>query len=150
MTPKVPNALLHGHENLTLEIKDLINKSGKIGEISQILNKKLHDHFLKEEKYALPPLGLLLALSEGNWKIDKDEAIKMADTLQSNFAEMTQEHQDISKTLNELKIVAEQEDDFFTKQFVENLTLHVELEDQVLYPATILIGNYLKNKSTMN
>lgn len=148
MKTKVPKAIQHGHKNLQLELKSIIAEGGKIGEKAKILSDMMISHFEKEEKYALPPLGLLLTLSEGNWKIEKNEAIRMADTLQAKLSEMTKEHEYISKLLQNLKIAADEENNSQAKYFVKNLTLHVELEDQVLYPATILIGNYLKKIST--
>lgn len=148
MKPQIPQSLQHGHENLCAEIKDLINYGGKIGEKATILNKAMRPHFEKEERYALPPLGLLIALSEGSWEIDTTEAIKMADTLKEKFNELAQDHKNILKLLDELNVVAEEENHFHAKIFVKNLIVHTELEDQVLYPATLLVGNYLKNKST--
>lgn len=148
MKPKIPQSLQHGHENLLIEIKELIKSGGKIGEKAKVLNDAMKPHFDKEENFALPPLGLLIALSEGSWEIDKTEAIKMADTLKEKFNEMAQDHKDILKMLDELKVIAEEENNIHAKIFVKNLKVHAELEDQVLYPATLLIGNYLKNKST--
>lgn len=145
MKPKTPKAIEHGHEQLFEEILDIISIGGRIGETADSLNKNMAPHFKKEEEYALPPLGLLLAISEGRWELEKNEAIKMADKLEEKLAEMTAEHREIEKYLQELKKVAEEEENQPTLLFVKNLTLHIELEDEVLYPATILIGNYLKH-----
>lgn len=145
MTPKVPTAIEHGHEQLFEELKEVIAIGGEIGEKANSLNENMAPHFKKEEEYALPPLGLLLALSEGRWELDKNEAIRMADKLEEKLAEMTAEHREIEKYLHELKKAAEESNNEQALLFVKNLTLHVELEDQVLYPATILVGNYLKH-----
>lgn len=146
MKPIIPTAIVSGHENLCAELKTVIALGGEIGEKAEILDEYMNFHFVKEEEYALPPLGLLLALSEGNWKLDPTEAIKMADIFQSKLAEMSEEHKNISRLLQDLKTVADKQNNSVAKQFVKNLLLHVNLEDQVLYPATILIGNYLKNR----
>lgn len=148
MKLKIPQSLQQGHENLCAEIKELIQYGGRIGEKAKFLHNVMKPHFEKEERFALPPLGLLIALSEGSWDIDKEEAIKMADTLKEKFDEMAQDHKNILKVLDELNVVAEEENHFHAKIFVKNLKVHAELEDQVLYPATLLIGNYLKHKST--
>lgn len=145
MKPKVPKAIEHGHEQLFNELKEVIAIGGKIGEKANTLNEHMHPHFKKEEEYALPPLGLLLALSEGRWQLDRNEAIKMADTLEAKLAEMTAEHRAIEKYLHNLKKTAEESNNAQALLFIKNLTLHIELEDQVLYPATILVGNYLKH-----
>ena len=145
MTPKTPKTIKHGHEILCTELKLITNMPGEIGEKAKLLEEVMYPHFEKEEKYALPPLGLLLALSEGSWEIDSDEAIKMSDTLKDKLSELKGEHDKILVALENLKMSSESENNFTVKQFIKDLLLHVEMEDQVLYPATILIGNYLKH-----
>ncbi len=145
MKPKTPQPIKNGHENLSSELKNIIDLKGNIAQPAQILYEVMSDHFEKEEKYALPPLSFLLALSKGNWEINSNEAIKMADKLQSKLAELTQDHENILKSLEDLEVMAEAENNVPAKQFVKNLRIHAEVEDQVLYPTTILIGNYLKN-----
>lgn len=145
MTPKTPKSIKHGHEILCTELKVITYTSGEIGEKAKALEKVMYPHFEKEEKYALPPLGLLLALSEGSWEIDSDEAIKMSDMLKDKLAELKGEHDNISIAMENLRAVSMQENNLIVKQFLKDLLLHIEMEDQVLYPATILIGNYLKH-----
>lgn len=145
MKPKIPKSIKNGHENLCTELEAIIALGGTIGEKAKFLEDVMSKHFKKEEEYALPPLGFLLALSEGSWEIDSDAAIKMADRLQAKLSELKEEHVQIAKAFRSLKIVADEEGEISAKQFVKDLTLHVEIEDQVLYPTTILIGNYLKN-----
>jgi len=147
MKPRIPKALMHGHENLCAEIEEIIASGGKTGEKAKFIQESMKAHFKKEEAYALPPLGFLLALSEGNWEIDSDAAIKMSEMLLSKLSELQEEHENISTALLDLKITADEENNQAAIQFIKNLTLHVEVEDQVLYPATILIGNYLKHSN---
>lgn len=150
MKPKTPKAIKNGHENLCSELQTIVNFGGKIGEKAKFLEKDMYPHFEKEEKYALPPLGLLLALSEGNWDIDSNVAIEMADMLQLKLFELKNEHENILKALQGFRTVAHEEDIPIAKQFVKDLMLHIEVEDQVLYPATILIGNYLRHLRSLS
>lgn len=144
MKPKVPKSLKNGHENLVSELNIIIANDGKVGEKAKALETVMSSHFQKEEEYALPPLGLLLSLSEGNWELDSDEAIEMSEMLKSELSELKKEHDNISKALHNLKIAADEENHTLANRFIKDLMLHVEIEDQVLYPATILIGNYLR------
>lgn len=150
MKPKTPKAIKNGHENLCSELQTIVNLGGKIGEKAKFLEEDMYPHFEKEEKYALPPLGLLLALSEGNWDIDSNVAIEMSDMLQLKLSELTKEHENILRALQDFRIVAHEEDIPIAKQFVKDLMLHIEVEDQVLYPATILIGNYLRHLRSLS
>ena len=144
MKPEIPKSIKNGHKNLSSELKAIMDIRGEIGEKAKILDDIMALHFNKEEEYALPPLGFLLALSEDHWEIDSMAAIKMADRLKSKLSELKKDHENILIALHNLKIVGEQENNTDVKQFVKDLKLHASIEDQVLYPATILIGNYLK------
>lgn len=145
MKPEIPTSIKNGHKNLSSELNVIINIGGEIGEKAKTLNYIMSLHFQKEEEYALPPLGFLLALSEENWEIDSTAAIEMADRLKSKLSELKKDHENILVALHNLKIVGDQENNPYVKQFVKDLKLHAAIEDQVLYPTTILIGNYLKS-----
>lgn len=150
MKPKTPKALLNGHENLFTDMENLISVGGELGEMAQLLYEISRPHFKKEEEYALPPLSLLLALSQGHWTIESHAAIEMANTLKDKLEEMKKEHVTICEKLEDMKTLAENENNQRVKQFINDLKLHIEIEEQVLYPATILIGNYLKNSKLEN
>lgn len=144
MKLKVPKAIIHGHANIILELNEVLAIGGEIAEKAKQLRAAMVPHFKKEEDYALPPLGLLLAFTDENWEINAEEAINMAQNLELRLAEMKHDHSHIVDILNELKSLGEKEHNRVVKMFVKTLTLHIEMEDEVLYPATILIGNYLK------
>lgn len=144
MEPQIPKSIKNGHDNLCSEIENIIALGGVIGEKAKILDEIMLAHFKKEEEYALPPLGFLLALSEGNWEIDEDVAIEMSEVLKSKLSELKEDHKNILIALQDLKNIADKENNLSAKQFAKDLNLHASIEDQVLYPTTILIGNYLK------
>lgn len=146
MRPKTPEALLHGHVNLFNDIKSIVSLGGDLGKNAKLLADVSRPHFKREEEYALPPLSLLSALSEGNWKFETSAAIEMAERLQAKLVEMKEEHCMILKMLEKLKVLAQKEKNQKIKQFVDDLKLHIDIEEQVLYPATIFIGEYLKDK----
>lgn len=142
MKIKTPKAITHGHTNLCSELDSIINKYPHLKEQTHSLNEIMTEHFNKEEKYGLPPLGLLLTLSEGNWELDEDTIFEMTNALNLHLGELKDEHENISKHMQELKIITEKENHVDVKRFINDLEIHMELEDQVLYPASKLIGNY--------
>lgn len=142
MKIKAPKAITHGHSSLCEELGKIIEHYSNLEKQTHSLNEVMTKHFNKEEKYALPPLGLLLTLSEGNWELGEDVIIEMTNALNSHLAELKKEHTEISENILELKAIAEKENYFDLKRFINNLEIHMELEDQVLYPTSILIGNY--------
>lgn len=145
MQLKTPKSLKTGHANLYIDIEAIANINDEIGKKAKELADALFQHFKKEEEFALPPLSLLLMLAEGRWEVDEKLAIEMSDKLRDNLLEMKKEHQEINKIVEEFKILAQKENHAKALHFARDLTMHIDIEDQVLYPATILIGHYLKN-----
>ena len=106
----------------------------------------LHPHFEKEEEYATPPLGLLQSIVEDNLNGDIENAMIMTSKLKANLPEMVEEHKQIVNALNDLIGVAKRNNNSQVEKFAEKLILHANNEEEILYPASILIGEYLKLK----
>ena len=62
MDIKIPTSLKVEHEELHAELVALTKAPGRVGEAARNVAALLHPHFVKEEKYALPPLGLLVTV----------------------------------------------------------------------------------------
>jgi hypothetical protein len=106
----------------------------------------LHEHFLSEEEFALPPLGLLGPISEGRVTPDMQEVIALTDRLKAEMPRMLAEHNAIVEALKELGRAATVERHPEVSRFVDELRAHAQNEEQVLYPAAIVVGEYMKLK----
>ena len=62
MDIKIPTSLKVEHEELHAELVALTKAPGRVGEAARNVAAQLHPHFVKEEKNALPPLGLLVTV----------------------------------------------------------------------------------------
>jgi hemerythrin-like domain-containing protein len=144
---QIPQSLELEHEELHQQLVDAIKEGGKVGEAAKAVSDVLHPHFEKEEEYALPPLGLLSSLVVEQDKITQEmkTVLIMIDKLKADLSDMFEEHKKIVASLNNLIDVAKKEDKTEVIQFAEKLKLHAKTEEQVLYPAAILIGEYLKS-----
>lgn len=150
MKLEVPQSLKTEHENLLADFKNVIASGGKTAKKAEIFSKTVYPHFLKEEETILPLLGLLLTLAEGKWDIESEDLLLSADKIKKDFKELKKEHEKIIKILQDLKVIAKKENNFYAEKFVNDLTLHAQMEEQVLYPAVLLIERYLghvKNKN---
>ena len=134
------------HEELHTELRKAIMTGGKVGEAAEVVANVLHPHFEREEKFALPPLGLLSALAKGKIGPEMVEVFIMTDTLKDELPQMLEEHKAIIAALEKLKEAARQEGKPEVAHFAEKLVLHAQTEEQVSYPTAILIGEYLKLK----
>ena len=143
---KTPTALHTEHEELHKMLKHATELPGKTGEAAKVVAKVLHPHFIKEEEYALPPLGLLPMLAEGKILPEMEPVIAMTDKLKSELPEMLAEHKQIEEALQELLKVSKTENHPEATLFAEQLVEHAKMEEVVSYPTAILIGEYLKLK----
>lgn len=101
---------------------------------------------MKEEEYALPPLGLLPILAEGKILPEVEVAVAMTDRLKADLSHMLLEHKQVVIDLKALTEAANLEGREDVTHFAKKLMLHARTEEEVLYPASILIGEYLKLK----
>jgi hypothetical protein len=145
---EIPMPLKAEHDELHAELVEATKAGGRTGEAAQAVAKALHPHFVKEEEYALPPLGLLKAISEGEVDEDTAEVTELTDKLEAELSTMLNEHRAIVASLQTLGENARAEKRPDVVRFAEKLMLHAQTEEDVLYPAAILIGRYLKLKRT--
>lgn len=141
---EIPEPMKIEHEELHAELVEATKAGGKTGEAAKAVAKVLHPHFLKEEEYALPPLGLLVRLSKGEFVHDMSEVLAMTDKLEAELPQMLSEHKDIIAALQALITASEAESKPSPADFARKLTLHAQTEEQVAYPTSLLIGRYVK------
>lgn len=144
MNFQIPPTLKAEHEELHGELARATKAGGRTGEAAKAVAKLMHPHFVKEEEYALPPLGLLPALSQGILQPGMAEVFKMTDKLESDLPHMLAEHKDIVTAVRPLIEAAKAEDRPEYVHFAEKLLAHARTEEEVSYPTAVLIGRYLK------
>ena len=143
---EIPKPMKIEHDELHADLVNATKTGGQTGEAAKAVAKVLHSHFVKEEEYALPPLGLLVALSEGKFETGMADVLKMTDKLEAELPTMLSEHKDIVAALTKLIEAARTENKPDVVHFAEKLMLHAQTEEQVAYPTALLIGRYVKTK----
>lgn len=140
-----PSSIRDEHAQLHQELDEAIASGGQTAVRARAVAAVLLPHFKAEEAYAMPPLGLLQGLADGQTisPEQRQKAMAMAQQLQAHYAQMLQEHHQIHNRLQALAAAARQEHKPAAAAFADALMLHAQNEEQVLYPATILIGKYL-------
>ena len=146
MIPKIPESLKLEHEELHADLVRATRAGGKTGEAAKAVARVLHEHFIKEEEFALPPIGLLPVLARGKVDQQMRSVLAMTDRLKTELPEMLREHQAVVAALKQLTAAAEEEKLPEHARFAEKLRLHAQTEEDVLYPAAMLVGEYLKLK----
>ena len=144
MNFQIPSSLKAEHEELHSELVRATKAGGRTGEAAKAVAKLMHPHFLKEEEYALPPLGLLGPLSKGKLEPAMSDVLKMTDKLEAEMPRMLAEHKEIVTALQRLIDTAKSESMLDYMRFAEKLMAHARAEEEVSYPTALLIGRYLK------
>ena len=144
---KIPHSLKAEHDELHAELVKATQAGGETAAAASEVASLLHPHFVKEEAYAMPQLGLLTALAIGKVTPDMMRAIEMSEKLKADLPHMLEEHRLIVVALKHLIAAAEKEGKTEHAQFARKLMLHAETEEEVFYPASILVGQYLKAKA---
>ena len=142
----IPHAMVVEHEELHQQLSDVIRIGGKTGAAGEAVAEALHAHFVAEEEFALPPLGLLADLATEKVSPDMAEALAMTDMLEAEMPRMLEEHGVVVAALERLVDAATQENKPEAIRFAGKLRLHAQFEEEVSYPTAILIGKYLKLK----
>ncbi len=144
MKLQIPSSLQAEHKELHETLEKFTLLGGKTGAAARETARVLHPHFMKEEEYAMPQLGLLAPLAQGKAIGDTTEAIARSEALKRDYDQMISEHQQIRVSLDKLYAAARDENHPEVMHFTDALKLHAKNEEEVLYPAAILIGEYLK------
>jgi Hemerythrin HHE cation binding domain len=143
-TFEIPEGMKIEHDHIHAELVELTQAGGRTGEAAKSVAEVLDPHFAKENEYALPPLGLLVPLSQGKFDADMAGVLKMTDRLEAEMPTMHSEHEDIAAALEDLKEAATAENKPAGVRFAEVLTAHAHEEEEILYPTSLLIGRYVK------
>jgi len=142
---RIPDSLRLEHEQLHAKLAEASHLPGRTGEAARMVAKIMHPHFLREDEYAIPPLGLLARLAKGQMAPDMAEVLPLVARLKEEMPLMIQEHRAIAGALAELGIAASEESLREWAEFANELRHHAQMEEDVLYPAAILVGEYVKS-----
>jgi DNA-binding FrmR family transcriptional regulator len=144
----MPSSIRVEHEHLHHELSEALASGGKTAEAAKKVEAVLMPHFSEEEAYAMPPLGLLETVARGQQPTEAQarEAIRMTGKLRANYDRMIAEHREITAALQQLAAAAREEKKPQQAEFAGALMLHAQNEEQILYPAALVLGDYLKLK----
>lgn len=144
---EIPEPIRIEHKHLHRQLENAIQSGGKTGEAAKTVAERMGPHFEREEQIAMPPLGLLTPLSQGTaTKKEMQKILPLTEKLREELPEMLKEHEQIVAALRQLSQTAKQEQKAEVAEFAEKLILHARMEEEVLYPAAILVGEHIKLK----
>ena len=154
---EIPQPIRMEHEDLYSRMEAATRAGGATGEAARAVMEVLAPHFEKEEAYALPQLGLLPGLVGGPLAPDaaaltpaqREKLIARTEKLREELPRMLEEHQAIAARLKTLRKAAEDEGKAKYASLAEEIELHARMEEHVLYPTVLLIGDHVRLSSSV-
>lgn len=147
-TLEIPQSLRIEHEEIHATLVEATGVEGAVGAAAKALAAVLDPHFAREEQIALPPLGLLSPLAAGTSVSEavQSQALAMSDSLRTELPAMLQEHVRIREAVGALRAAAQAAGAVKYEQFAEKLALHAQAEEEVNYPAAVLVGDVIRSR----
>jgi len=143
---RTPELLRRKHQELHEELLRAIDSGGELEKAAKLIEEPLYPHFMKEEEFALPPLGLLATIAEGKVDPEMRDVLTMTERLKKEMPGLIEDHLEIVQRLKHFDDAVKAEKKVEFSKFTEKISTHAQMEEDVLYPASILIGEYLQEK----
>lgn len=140
---QTPASIAAEHRELHETLEQAAKETNEVGAAARELEGALAPHFKREEEIATPPLGLLPALTKGPATSDMKSVLPMTDALERELPRMLREHEAIRARVSRLKAAAQRTGQQEYVRFAENLAAHARQEEEILYPAAVLVGRYV-------
>lgn len=145
---------LHGPASITAEHREIHERlaeatraPGEVGATARALAAVLEPHFRREEEIATPPLSLLVPLSQGPATPSMRRVLPMTRALEAELPRMLAEHRRIGAARERFLAAAHQAGRTEYVDLAETLGAHARQEEEILYPAAILVGRYVARET---
>lgn len=146
---EVPSSIKKTHATLLDQIHEMTLYKDSSSIVAIKLEVLMQHHFKEEEDFILPPLGLLPLLAAGQLPAPSKELLLFCENIKPQLTHMSVEHQLIKAYIEELKQTCLEENRPAIIAFEKEVIKHAVSEEEVFFPAAILVGEYLKLKSTI-
>jgi hypothetical protein len=143
---KDPDALRLDHDEIRAELARATLEPGSIGTAAMRVARCCLPHFEHEEKAVFPALDLLHDLSLGNVRPEMADVLPLISEFSARHDALGDQHQSIISAVEALLQAANKEKNREIADFAYNLRLHERIEDEVIYPTVMLIGNYVRER----
>ena len=142
--PDMPSSIKNEHDSLLARLRMITLFQDSTGMVATKLLELMEHHFREEENFVFPPLGLLPSLASSEIPEKSKQVIQLTEKLKSQLTHLSVEHQQVKAYLDELVQAAAKENHPEVIAFTHDVHKHAAVEEEVYFPAAILVGEYLK------
>ena len=144
---QIPQSIRVQHEQILSRLDHFAGeKDNELAAAAKKAAAFLKEHYGKEGQFALPPLGLLARISQGEVSKDMEPAIAMADRTKSARSDFGNDHVRITSLMNELIEVGKKKKNEELVALATRVAAQSLNDIEVNQPTTILIGDYLRQR----
>lgn len=140
---QTPESIAAEHRELHEVLARAASEGGEMATAAEELEAALAPHFKREEEIATPPLGLLPILARGEATAEMRSVLPLTSALESELPQMLREHDAIRTATAKFRATAERIGQPDYVRFADTLAAHARQEEEILYPAAILVGRYV-------
>lgn len=140
----LPEALRLSHAQLNAGLLKAMQTKGQTMIAADELAPLLEAHLQKEDTQVLHALGLLEPLAANAVDLSVAGDFSELDNLEASESSLREEHTALMRAVEKLRAAARAENADEVLEFTERLLLRIRLDEEILYPAALLIRNYLR------
>lgn len=144
MELKIPQSIQIEHEEFHEELAQALRAGGRTAEATRAVMKILQPHMAREEEFVAPALALLGEVAAGRITSEMAPLAPRIGALAAELPRMLAEHGQMVDALRRLMQAAVEEKQPGFARLAQKLISHAQEEEEILYPAAILVGNALK------
>ena len=142
-----PPSLEEEHKEIHEKLEKIVSSSGDTANMAKQVQSIMQPHFEKEEQLSIPVLGALQPYVNGTLTEEtRNQVIKISQQFKQEYPSMLEGHKQIVAALDNLENIAMKENRQDVISFIAELKSHAMNEEQVTYPATIVVGELLELK----
>jgi hypothetical protein len=141
---QTPASVAEEHREIHAGLERAAREPGEVGASARNLLAVMDPHFRREEEIAAPPLSLLVPLSQGPATQRMRAVLPMTQALEAELPKMLAEHRQIGAARERFEQAARRAGRGDDVALAEKLAAHARQEEEVLYPAAILVGRYVE------
>jgi hemerythrin HHE cation binding domain-containing protein len=142
----VPEAMRLEHDDIRAGLSRALARAGPVSKAARQVSRFCLTHFEEEEEIVFPILGVLRDLASGNVQPEMAGVLPLISRFSARFDRLGRHHWGIYSSVAALLQAAHRERNREAANLSYRLQLHERLEDEVIYPTVMLMGNYVREK----
>lgn len=142
----IPLCLKEDHDELRLDLIRAMSKPEPLGSAATSVRESMCAHVFNKEHCALSLLGLLASLARGEATPEMLDVVTLTDDLKRDLPAILTSHKRTIAALKQMIAAATVVEKPEFVVLAERLMQHIQIKEQIGYPAAILIGEFLKLK----